>query len=1016
MEKHLLSGGKIIAAINHSLTGTKQGSGSIILMNQNVSPEKAISPGDPAMELMLSKSLQQVFTQAPAAIAVLHGPDMVFTVANEKYQQLVSKSTEDLIGRRFEDVFPEIEDQGYHTLFRNVFASGEPFVKNEYPGTFYKQGVLVTGYYNFTIQPIKDSEGKVTDLMVHAVEVTELVQARKDIEAAGAQLQESQKLIQKNEAYFRALVSATSDVVFRMSADWSQMWALEGQGFLSSTGEAIANWMDKYIPRHAQQKVKDAITRAIDKKSAFEFEHPVLLEDGRLGWTFSRAVPILDATGNVVEWFGAASDVTRRKRFEALSTGQREALELALNGAPLTKVLESIVASAETQSQHRLTASILLLDDDGKRLLHGAAPSLPDDYNKAIHGLKIGPEVGSCGTAAFLGKEVIVSDIQTDPLWKNFKTLAGQYNLRSCWSSPIFSSEGRVLGTFAMYYPDVHTPSSHDREVVRLLSPTAGIVIEWYQEIEERKKAEEALAYQKQLLESVTENTASSLFLLDEKRQCIYMNEAAEEMTGFRFKDMEGRVLHDAIHYIKPDGSPYPVEECPLLQALPGHQRNQGEEVFVHRDGSFYPVYFTASPIIVNGKEKGTVVEVKHIGDEKKRQRDLVESEQRLSLATEAGELGTWDLDLTTDTAVRSLRHDQIFGYAEPVEVWGSQVFMSHIHPEDQEAAKKGFEDAFTSGKLYLELRIYRRDGELRWINAQGRVIYNENNQPVRMLGVVADITERKSTELDLERRVEERTQELNRANQALQRSNEDLQQFAHVASHDLKEPVRKVSTFGSRLRDEFGDKMPERAMTYLQKIESATSRMTTMIDGVLLYSSMNAVEKHDEPVNLNQTIQHIAVDLEVLIGQKKATIKYKNLPTVHGSPILLYQLFYNLVNNSLKFSREDALPVVEITANTVSDKPNLVEIVLQDNGIGFDQKDAELIFQTFSRLHPKDRYEGTGLGLTLCKKIVERHGGTIYAEGIEGTGARFVIRLPLGPGLDDRAGAGVETGGASKG
>lgn len=247
-----------------------------------------------------------------------------------------------------------------------------------------------------------------------------------------------------------------------------------------------------------------------------------------------------------------------------------------------------------------------------------------------------------------------------------------------------------------------------------------------------------------------------------------------------------------------------------------------------------------------------------------------------------------------------------------------------------------------------------------------------------------------------LEALVVERTKEL-------QRSNEDLQRFAHVASHDLKEPVRKVMTFSARLRDEYGNELPENAANYLSKIEKAANRMFSMIEGVLQYSSFGAMETPHEAINLNDLMDNIVNDLEITIQQKNAEVKYNDLPSIKGSPVLIYQLFYNLINNSLKFSKKDVKLVVSVEAELIENKEpgssqesRSIWITVHDNGIGFKDSDVNRIFQPFSRLNPKDQYEGTGLGLALCKNIVQRHGGAITAHGVPGDGAMITIMLPF--------------------
>jgi signal transduction histidine kinase len=248
-----------------------------------------------------------------------------------------------------------------------------------------------------------------------------------------------------------------------------------------------------------------------------------------------------------------------------------------------------------------------------------------------------------------------------------------------------------------------------------------------------------------------------------------------------------------------------------------------------------------------------------------------------------------------------------------------------------------------------------------------------------------------------LEQAVRKRTQDLRRLNVSLEQSNEDLMQFAHVASHDLKEPVRKVRTFAGRLLEEYGATLPEEAKKFLSKIQHATERMSMMIEGVLTYSILNSNEQTITQVDLNEVFDNIEADLEVAIERAGAEFRRDKLPTLEGAHVLLYQLFYNLVNNALKFSAEVDKPLIVIASRlTEWAGKRIAEVTVRDNGIGFDQDQSHRIFEAFARLNSKDRFEGTGLGLALCKKIAERHRGSITATSVKGQGAVFIVRLPL--------------------
>ncbi|TCZ71823.1 sensor histidine kinase [Flaviaesturariibacter aridisoli] len=310
-------------------------------------------------------------------------------------------------------------------------------------------------------------------------------------------------------------------------------------------------------------------------------------------------------------------------------------------------------------------------------------------------------------------------------------------------------------------------------------------------------------------------------------------------------------------------------------------------------------------------------------------------------------------------------------------------------HPEDVDEAIAVYNAAVTRRQTAThEFRLRRHDGVYRWFQFTVAPRYASNGSYSGYSGIAIDVTERRETATLLESLVRERTAEL-------QQSNEDLQQFAHVTSHDLKEPVRKVKTFAGMLHDDPGNKLTERSQTYLKRIRNATDRMLTMINGVLSYSTLSSSEPEWQPVPLEELLASIREDLEVPIRQKGATVVSGRLPVLQGSPVLLYQLFFNLVNNALKFTHEGVAPRISITSH--HDRlPGWTRIEVRDNGIGFEPGYAEHIFETFTRLHSKDKYEGTGLGLALCRKIVQRHGGHISAQGVPGEGAVFVIVLPL--------------------
>jgi PAS domain S-box-containing protein len=331
----------------------------------------------------------------------------------------------------------------------------------------------------------------------------------------------------------------------------------------------------------------------------------------------------------------------------------------------------------------------------------------------------------------------------------------------------------------------------------------------------------------------------------------------------------------------------------------------------------------------------------------------------------------------------------------------GDQSWIPVLHPEDVGHCLTTWYHSVETGKPYeIEYRFKEAStGHYRWFLGRALPIRNNNGDIIKWFGTCTDIHDQKKLNEILESKVAERTEEL-------KRSNDDLQQFAHVASHDLKEPLRKIRTFLSRINSEYKDQFPEKGKVYLDKVDDSAERMSNMIDSILSYSVVNAIEQGLESVDLNMVMEGIESDLELVIIQKEAKIIYEPLPRIKAIPALVYQLFYNIINNALKFAKDDVPAEIRINAMAVQGRQlrqiegislnkEYIEVRIADNGIGFNEEYSEKVFNIFTRLNSRDKFEGTGLGLALCKKIVHRHGGIIRAEGKEGAGATIIFYLP---------------------
>ncbi len=271
--------------------------------------------------------------------------------------------------------------------------------------------------------------------------------------------------------------------------------------------------------------------------------------------------------------------------------------------------------------------------------------------------------------------------------------------------------------------------------------------------------------------------------------------------------------------------------------------------------------------------------------------------------------------------------------------------------------------------------------------NVDGLDLYNEMTATRLGTQVVlefTDFTKLKHLQLELIRKIDE-----------LERSNRNLEEFAHAASHDLKEPIRKINVFTSRLKDLVPDRSKQAEETFA-KIENATERMGLLVDDLLVYSHVTELPTEKETIDLNKKVQTVLEDLELIIQEKNALVNVSELPKLKGYPRQLQQMFQNIISNALKYSKADVAPRIEIHAGIQQEKGKRYHVIeIKDNGIGFEQKHAERIFKMFTRLHGKAEYNGTGIGLSIVKKVVENHEGMVTAESAPGQGTSFKIYLP---------------------
>jgi PAS domain S-box-containing protein len=323
-----------------------------------------------------------------------------------------------------------------------------------------------------------------------------------------------------------------------------------------------------------------------------------------------------------------------------------------------------------------------------------------------------------------------------------------------------------------------------------------------------------------------------------------------------------------------------------------------------------------------------------------------------------------------------------------------SKMLENYIYPEDKALTRDKWAECIRNAvPLELEYRWIRHDGQVRWMLGRANPVRNAEGKIVSWVGTATDIHEQKMAKQDMEDRVRERTEQLSKANTELQRSNAELEQFAYVASHDLKEPLRMIASYTALINKRIGDDNDPEVSEFAGYVNDGVTRMQFLIDDILQYSRIGSM-KETAKVELEDIVGEVESLLAMKIEEAGGIIRYRNLPAVNGNKTLLKQLFQNLIENAIKFRKEGIAPVIEIVPKDVGD---VWQIGIKDNGIGIDPTYKERIFIIFQRLHSAHQFPGTGIGLAICKKIIEQQGGKIWVESEASVGSTFYFTLKKG-------------------
>lgn len=727
--------------------------------------------------------------------------------------------------------------------------------------------------------------------------------------------------------------------------------------FLQVHPDDLTVYQQEFKSTLAEQKVKSS-------------PHRVVYADGSYRWYESIFTNLIDdpsIQGIVIN----SRDITDSYIANRMEQLERNILEKnALPNSNLRDIATDYILGIESLHEGMICS---LLSVQNACVYNIASPSLHLDYINLINGLAIGENRGSCGTAAFTKQPVIVTDIETDLRWADFKTIVQPYGYKACWSMPIIDSNNEVVATFAVYYKESKEPNAQELLTINRSVQILRVIIENYRRLEDINKANERF----KLAAKATLNVIWDWDVLTDK---MFWSNGILDYFGYNPDDLS----NDSFtweKYIHPEDL-IDVKES-IQFALKSESDFWEKEYRFLKSTGEYSIVLDRGFIVRDRDEnpQRMVGSITDITNERNLQ-SLLENASRLA------KMGTWDINLVNSTTYYSKITREIHEFEDSFEPTVENGVNFYKEGYSREAIVNAMSDAIMKGLSWdIELEITTAKGNNRWVRVMGEPEFIEGNC-VRLYGNFQDINDRKLAELKLQ----ELNETLENRAQQLAVSNDELQQFAYVSSHDLQEPLRMVTSFLTLLEKKYGDQLDEKATQYIHYAVDGAQRMRHVILDLLEYSRVGSNEEALKKINLKILVEEILILHRKQIQEIEASFVIDPLPTINSFETPIRQVFQNLISNSLKYHSTENKPLITISS---TDSDTHYEFSVADNGIGIDEQFKDKIFQIFQRLHTKDKYSGTGVGLAICKKVMDNIGGDIWLDTEYKDGAKFCFKIP---------------------
>lgn len=908
------------------------------------------------------QKVRALVENAPFAIAVYAGEEMRVELANDTIIAIWGKGN-DVIGKTFTEILPELKNQSVFEQIKEVYSTGKSFHTENTPLDLVVNGVESTFYFNYSFTPLYDLFGKIYGVMNTGVDLTDLNLAKKKTEISDRRFRNTVQQAPVAIALFRG-----KDYITEMAND----------AYLKLVDKTEFDFVNKPLFEslpEIKKQVKQLMDNVMQTGILYNgYEIPLsLFRNGILSnYYFDLLVhPLKEDDDSISGILITTSEVTEKVHTRKKIEQNEERLKIVVEASELGTW------------ELNLTTGIVHYSDRFLKIIGGYTDPVVLTHQQLVN--HIHPDDLSIRDKAFK---------------KALNSGSLKYEVRVIWKD---NSIHYIEGKGKVFYNENNKPEK---------------LIGTIRDITQERKDKQLLIDNEKKFRLLSDSMPQHIWTSDIDGNINYYNKSVLKYTGLSLETIFENGWLDIVH---PDdrkenlkhwqhcistGEEYLFEHrfrrydgeyrWQLSRALPQKDENGKIQMWVGTSTDIHD-----QKMFTNELEKKVNERTKELN---KLNENLQQSEERYHLMVE--EVQDYAiLYLNKEGIVENWNKgaEKIKGYkAEEIIGKSFSVFYTAIDKENN-LPQYLLKQATRYGRYGQEGWRVRKNGIHFWASVVITAVHNEKNEIIGFSKVTHDLTAKK----EADDRLKLNTEQLQQKNQELEKMNKELQSFAYISSHDLQEPLRKIQTFSNQIMENEFQNLSESGKDKFQRMKNAAQRMQTLINDLLAYSRTNTSERKLTKTDLNVIIKEVIEDLEEELKQKNAVVDIEHIECeVEIIPFQIQQLMYNLVSNSLKFARENVPPVISVKCEINKGKKMNIDqlepereychITISDNGIGFDQKYSNKIFEVFQRLHGKETYQGTGIGLAIVKKIMDNHNGIITATGEVNKGATFNIYIPL--------------------